>query len=112
MLTAVTFAQVFPYPSATGGAWHPELINKIGVASIFSLNVVSLNFASIKVGALRRPVHSVVQTMTLVVFLLVGIALGAKPTDITEAGCRIILPVLGAVGGVVGGSGGCAITCG
>ena len=112
MITAVTFAQVFPYSSASGGAWHPELINKISVASIFFLNVVSLNFSSTKVGALRGPGHAVVQAMTLVVFSLVWIALGARPKDIAEAGCRIILPALGAVGGVVGGGGGRMIACG
>jgi sodium/bile acid cotransporter 7 len=77
MITAVTLAWVFPHAGALGGMLHPELVNKIGVALIFFLNGVSLSFASMKAGALRWPVHLVVQATTFVVFPLVGIALVA-----------------------------------
>ncbi len=75
MITAVALARVFPHAGAPGGALHPELVNKIGIALIFFLNGVSMSFAAMKAGALRLPVHLVVQATTFVIFPLVGMIL-------------------------------------
>ncbi len=75
MLVAVLLAWAFPGPGAHGGWLHPELLNKIGVAVIFFLSGVSLSFAAMKAGAMRWPVHLVVQATTFLIFPVVGIAL-------------------------------------
>lgn len=75
MVAAVGLAWAFPHPGAPGGWLHPEVLNKIGVALIFFLNGVALSFAAMKAGALRWPVHVVVQATTYVLFPLVGLAL-------------------------------------
>ncbi|MFA6960044.1 MAG: bile acid:sodium symporter family protein [Opitutaceae bacterium] len=77
MAVAVALAWIFPAFGSPGGALHPELLNKLGVALIFFLNGVSLSFAAMKAGALRWPVHVAVQTTTYVIFPLVGILLTA-----------------------------------
>ncbi len=79
MMVAVGLAWVFPQAGASGGWLHPELVNKIGVALIFFLNGVSLSFAAMKAGALRWPVHVVVQMTTFVLFPLIGLLLMAAP---------------------------------
>lgn len=75
MALAVALAWAFPEPGAHGGWLHPELLNKIGVAVIFFLSGVSLSFAAMKAGALRWPVHLVVQATTFLLFPLLGVAL-------------------------------------
>ncbi|ATC64970.1 bile acid:sodium symporter [Nibricoccus aquaticus] len=75
MVVAVALAWLIPGPGAHGGWLHPELLNKAGVAVIFFLSGVSLSFAAMKAGALRWPVHVVVQTTTFLIFPLVGVAL-------------------------------------
>lgn len=79
MAVAVGLAWAFPHAGAPGGWLHPELVNKIGVALIFFLNGMSLSFASLKAGAMRWPVHVVVQTTTFVIFPLAGLLLMAAP---------------------------------
>lgn len=75
MIAAVALAWVFPEPGAQGGWLQPELLNKLGVALIFFLNGVALSFAAMKAGALRWPVHVLVQTTTFLLFPLLGVAL-------------------------------------
>jgi solute carrier family 10 (sodium/bile acid cotransporter), member 7 len=75
MAIAVTLAWLFPAPGAHGGWMHPELLNKFGVAVIFFLSGVSLSFAAMKAGALRWPVHVIVQATTFLLFPLLGVVL-------------------------------------
>jgi len=75
MVIAVALAWAFPAAGAHGGWLHPELLNKVGVALIFFLSGVSLSFAAMKAGALRWPVHVIVQATTFLIFPLLGIAL-------------------------------------
>lgn len=77
MAVAVGLAWLFPGPGARGGWLQPELLNKLGVATIFFLNGLGLSFAAMKAGAMRWPVHVTVQTTTYAVFPLAGIALVA-----------------------------------
>jgi sodium/bile acid cotransporter 7 len=75
MVIAVALAWGFPEPGARGGWLHAEILNKAGVSLIFFLSGVSLSFAAMKAGALRWPVHGVVQATTFLLFPLLGIAL-------------------------------------
>jgi solute carrier family 10 (sodium/bile acid cotransporter), member 7 len=75
MVIAVGLAWLFPAPGAQGGWLQPELLNKVGVAVIFFLSGVSLSFAAMKAGALRWPVHGIVQATTFLLFPLLGMAL-------------------------------------
>jgi sodium/bile acid cotransporter 7 len=79
MVVAVGLAWLFPQAGAPGGWLHPEIVNKIGVALIFFLNGVSLSWIAMKAGAMRWPVHVVVQTTTFVIFPLVGMLFMAAP---------------------------------
>ena len=75
MAIAVGLAWLFPDPGAPGGALHPELLTKLGVALIFFLHGVSLSFAALKEGTMRWPLHLVVQSCTFLLFPLFGLAL-------------------------------------
>jgi sodium/bile acid cotransporter 7 len=75
MAIAVALAWLFPVPGSHGGWLHPELLNKVGVAVIFFLSGVSLSLAAMKAGALRWPVHVIVQATTFLLFPLLGVAL-------------------------------------
>jgi solute carrier family 10 (sodium/bile acid cotransporter), member 7 len=75
MVIAVGLAWLFPEPGAHGGWLHADILNKAGVSLIFFLSGVSLSFAAMKAGALRWPVHGIVQTTTFLLFPLLGIAL-------------------------------------
>lgn len=72
---AVGLASVWPDPGARGGWMHAELLTKLGVALIFYLHGVTLSFAAMKAGALRWPLHVVVQVCTFLFFPLLGIGL-------------------------------------
>ncbi|HTE06434.1 MAG TPA: bile acid:sodium symporter family protein [Planctomycetota bacterium] len=67
-------AWLVPGPGAHGGALHPELLNKLGVALIFFLHGLLLSFAALKAGSLRWPLHLVVQACTFLLFPLLGLA--------------------------------------
>ena len=73
MALAIGLAWLMPDPGAKGGALHPELLNKAGVALIFFLNGLGLSFAALKAGTLRWPLHLLVQTSTFVLFPLLGL---------------------------------------
>jgi len=74
MVAAVVLAWLFPSPGAAGGWLYPEILTKAGVALIFFLHGAGLSFAALKSGALRWPVHTVVQVTTFLVFPLIGLA--------------------------------------
>ncbi len=75
MVAAVALAWVAPVPGASGGSLHPEILTKAGIALIFLLHGLSLSFPALRAGALRWPVHLVVQLTTFVAFPLLGIGL-------------------------------------
>lgn len=75
LFLAVLLAWAFPEPGAKGGWLHADLLNKAGVALIFFLHGVALSFASLKAGTLRWPLHLVVQSMTFLVFPVVGLVI-------------------------------------
>ena len=72
MIVAITLACLFPTPGAKGGALHPEILVKAGVALIFFLHGVALSFDKLKAGTLRWPLHLIVQGGTFVFFPLLG----------------------------------------
>ena len=75
MLVAVGLAWAWPQLGAKDGILHPDLVNKLGVALIFFLNGLGLSFAAMRAGALRWPLHLVVQLGTFLLFPLVGLGL-------------------------------------
>ncbi|WP_435015373.1 bile acid:sodium symporter family protein [Tundrisphaera sp. TA3] len=72
---ATGLAWLFPEPGADGGWLHPELLTKAGVALIFFLHGIALAPSALKAGALRWPVHLVIQGATFLAFPLLGLAL-------------------------------------
>lgn len=81
MAIATLLAWQFPAPGAAGGWLHPELLTKAGIALIFFLHGVALSFGALKAGALRWPLHAVVQTTTFLFFPLLGFVLIAVLGD-------------------------------
>jgi sodium/bile acid cotransporter 7 len=75
MIAAVGLAWAYPQLGAKNGPLHPDLVNKAGVALIFFLNGAALAFASLRAGALRWPLHLVVQSATYLLFPLLGLGL-------------------------------------
>ena len=75
MVVAVGLAWLWPEPGAHGGWLHPDILVKAGVALIFFLHGVLLSFAALKAGALRWPLHLVVQGCTFLFFPLLGLGL-------------------------------------
>ena len=75
MAAAVLLAWLFPTPGASGGWLHPEILTKAGVALIFFLHGVALSFAAMKAGAMRWPLHLLVQSSTFLLFPLLGLGL-------------------------------------
>lgn len=74
MIAATVLAWLFPEPGAKGGALHPELANKLGVALIFFLHGLLLSFAALRAGTVLWRLHLVVQLSTYLVCPLVGLA--------------------------------------
>ncbi|MGC4086306.1 MAG: bile acid:sodium symporter family protein [Polyangiaceae bacterium] len=68
-------AFVWPEPGAHGGALHPELTNKLGVALIFLLHGATLSLSALAEGLKRVRVHVAIQAATFVFFPLLGLAL-------------------------------------
>ena len=77
MAAAVLLAWSFPAPGAAGGWLHPELLTKAGIALIFFLHGVALSGTALKAGALRWPLHLLVQSSTFLLFPLLGLAIYA-----------------------------------
>ncbi|HET9929679.1 MAG TPA: bile acid:sodium symporter, partial [Polyangiaceae bacterium] len=57
LLSVSLLAFVWPGPGSQGGALHPELANKLGVALIFLLHGASLSLAALRAGLLQVRVH-------------------------------------------------------
>jgi solute carrier family 10 (sodium/bile acid cotransporter), member 7 len=74
MIAATLLAWLFPDPGAKGGALHPELLNKLGVALIFFLHGLLLSFAALRAGTLLWRLHLVVQLSTFALCPLIGLA--------------------------------------
>ena len=72
MIAAMVLAWLFPHPGAKGGALHPEVLVKAGVALIFFLHGVALSFEKLKAGTLRWPLHLLVQGATFLFFPILG----------------------------------------
>lgn len=89
MVCAVGLAWLWPSPGAHGGALHPELLNKLGVALIFFLHGLTLSPAALQAGTLRWPLHLIVQTSTFLLFPLLGLALIAALGDHIDDALRI-----------------------
>jgi solute carrier family 10 (sodium/bile acid cotransporter), member 7 len=75
LIVAVLLAWLFPEPGAKGGWLHADLLNKCGVALIFFLHGVGLSFAALKAGTLRWPLHLLVQSMTFLIFPVIGLVI-------------------------------------
>jgi sodium/bile acid cotransporter 7 len=73
MVAATLLAWLFPEPGAKGGALHPEVLNKLGVALIFFLHGLLLSFSALRAGALLWRLHLVVQLSTFAVCPLIGL---------------------------------------
>ncbi|HTV23924.1 MAG TPA: bile acid:sodium symporter family protein [Polyangiaceae bacterium] len=73
IVIAIALAWLFPDPGAKGGALHPELTNKLGVALIFFLHGLLLSFAALRAGTLLWRLHLVVQLATYAIFPLIGL---------------------------------------
>ena len=74
MIVAALLAWVAPDPGAAGGALHPELVNKLGVALIFFLHGLLLSFAALRAGTLLWRLHLLVQLSTFLLCPLLGLA--------------------------------------
>jgi len=74
MVIAVVLAFLWPTPGAHGGALHPELLNKVGVALVFFLNGLSLSLPAMRAGAASWRAHLLIQGATFVLFPLIGVA--------------------------------------
>lgn len=75
LVAAMALAWAFPGPGADGGWLHPEILTNAGVALIFFLHGVALAPSRLRAGALRWPVHLMVQLATFAAFPLLSLAL-------------------------------------
>lgn len=104
MMAAMGLAWAFPAPGAAGGWMHPALVTKLGVALIFFLHGVALSFGALKAGALRWPLHVLVQGSTFLFFPLLGLALYAALGDSVSAELKLGLFFLCALPSTVSSS--------
>ena len=89
MALSVVLAWLVPAPGAAGGWLHPEILTKACVALIFFLHGATLSFTSLKAGAMRWPLHVLVQATTFVLFPLIGLALIAVLEGRVSADLRL-----------------------
>ena len=73
MVVAIGLAALFPSFGAHGGAMHPELVTKAGVALIFFLNGALMSFGALKDGIMRWRLHLIIQGATFLLFPLIGL---------------------------------------
>lgn len=84
MVAAVVLAWIHPEPGASGGALHPEILNKLGVSLIFFLHGLGLPLRALAAGTLKWRLHLVVQLATFALCPLVGlVALWLLGTHVT-----------------------------
>lgn len=84
---AVALAFWVPGPGAADGWLHPRLTTKGGVALIFFIQGLSMNFGELRAGVTAWRLHSLVQGFAFVVFPVVGLTLDRLvghelPTDL------------------------------
>lgn len=90
LILVSVLAFVWPEPGSRGGALHPELANKLGVALIFLLHGASLSLAALRAGLLQVRMHLLIQAVTFVAFPLLGLLLLALiPSAITSPELRL-----------------------
>ena len=90
LVVVSVLAFVWPEPGSQGGALHPELANKLGVALIFLLHGASLSLAALRAGLLQVRMHLLIQSVTFVAFPLVGLlVLAAIPSALTSPELRL-----------------------
>ncbi len=77
MFVAIVLAWAVPGPGAHGGWLHPEALAKAGVAVVFFLHGVGLSSGALRAGVLNWRLHALVQTVTSLVFPLIGFGLSA-----------------------------------
>src|SRR5438034_7919329 len=77
MFAAIVLAWSVPGPGAHGGWLHPEALTKAGVAVVFFLHGLGLSFGALRAGVLNWRLHALVQTVTSLVFPLIGFGLNA-----------------------------------
>lgn len=104
MVAAVALAWLFPDPGARGGALHPELLNKLGVALIFFLHGLALSFQALKQGTLNYRLHLVVQLSTFLLFPLLGVLIFFGTRSLLEPELRVGLFFLCALPSTVSSS--------
>lgn len=75
MGAAVALSWLLPDPGAKGGALHPELLNKLGVALIFFLHGLTLPLRALAEGTRQWRLHLLVQASTFVLFPCLGLIL-------------------------------------
>jgi sodium/bile acid cotransporter 7 len=73
MVVAVVLAWILPEPGASGGALHPEILNKLGVSLIFFLHGLGLPLRALAAGTLKWRLHLIVQLATFGLCPLVGL---------------------------------------
>lgn len=71
---AIFLAWLMPAPGAEGGILHPELLTKIGIALVFFLHGILLSFTALKDGIFRWKYHVIIQSVTFLLFPLLGFA--------------------------------------
>ncbi len=74
MAIAISLAWLLPAPGAAGGSLHPELLTKAGIALVFFLHGTLLSFTALKDGIFRWKYHLIIQSVTFILFPLLGIA--------------------------------------
>lgn len=104
MVMAVLLAWLFPGPGAQGGAMHPELITKLGVALIFFLHGMGISFAALKAGTLLWRLHLVVQCCTFLLFPIISLLLVWPLRHYIPAGLQMGFFYLGALPSTVSSS--------
>ncbi len=77
MFVAIVLAWAVPGPGAHGGWLHPEALAKAGVAVVFFLHGLGLSSGALRAGVLNWRLHALVQTVTSLVFPLIGFGLSA-----------------------------------
>lgn len=104
IVVAVALAWFFPDPGAKGGAFEPELTNKLGVALVFYLHGLTLSLAALKRGLLLFRLHLVVQLTTFLVFPLLAVAAYHATAGRLPEGFRAGIVYLGALPSTVSSS--------
>ena len=77
MLAAVVLASLFPEFGASGGPMHAETATNLGIALVFFLHGIGLPLEALKRGFLAWRLHTVIQSLTYIVFPLLFLLFNA-----------------------------------